>query len=1123
MKHPLGISLCALMLMSAAVDLFAQQPRYWHDIARSVRYHPEGTDIVILNGERRYNRALYGGNTAFRVEAGDKPAFAMYLPGMGGNLKIGIITPSGSKWLTSFDSIGAVYRAGSMHYELADRQLGKGRIQLDVMAAFDHESMLLRCGTRDIPEGTRMVILFGGVSGKKFSRDGDIGADPESSFDLKPEYCRNNRISFDTFGFRIRYDSLRAPVSGILPSSFILSVGDASAQLDPDTALQANAATAPLLKAEAPLASSETFHCWIGANDRQNVSRSRLTEIFRDAELERIRRASQVTLKTPDAHINALGPALSIAADAIWEHPSFLHGAVAWRMRLNGWRGAYVADVLGWHDRARAHFNGYFQSQVTTPLTAPVVMDTALNLARHLEKLGTGPFSSGYISRNPGGDKRAHHYDMNLVFIDQVLDHFGWTGDTAWLRETWPAIERHLAWEDRNFDADGDGLYDAYAAIWASDALQYSGGAVTHSTAYMYRAYRTAAQLARVIGKNPMTFDLKADRIKKAADSLLWLPKRGRHAEYKDALGRRLTHEQPGLWTIYHAIDAGLADRFQSWQSLEYIDREIPHIPIRANGLKDTSLFTLSTTNWQPYTWSLNNVALSELMHTALAYWQGGRAEEAFQLWKSTLMESMFLGASPGNLQQLTFYDAIRGELYRDFADGIGMTGRSLTEGLFGIRPDRINGKVAIRPGFPASWDSARLQTPDLLFDFHRHQQIDRYELSGSLFEQTNIECRLSARFDRAASVLINGRPVKWTIDPEAVGQPQLVILVPPGHHHRIEIRWQGQPIRQPQFPEVLSVGETASINLGQLKVIALKDAHGMIRKNASENLNYALTSSSADWKTSFMRVRQADMQWWAPVTVEFKAELKPQPPVRSRGILELVDITRQHNAQLRKIFDQRYLSPRPVGPTLQLPVQGIGNWAYPLVKPNINDSGLKASAINGILHYGDSFRFRLVTDSTQPDVVFTSMWDNFPDSVTIPINGRAHTAHLLMSGSTNPMQSRMVNGLIEVRYTDGSSDRLELRNPENWWPIEQDYLNDGYAFTTDAPRPLRIALATGRPVMPGYRYGSIKGFSGQAIEGGAATVLKMPLNPDKQLESLVLHAIANDVVIGLMALTLEK
>jgi hypothetical protein len=1129
MNKSLKIGTLIALLTAAPDQVDAQSTRYWHDKPRKVRYHPEGTDIVILNGERRFNRALYGGNTAFRAEGGDKPEFALYLPGMGGNLKIGIITPSGSKWLTSADSIRAIYRAGSMLYDISDRLLGSGRIGLQAMATFDHEGFILKCETRNIPTGTRLVMAYGGVSGRKFSRDGDVGADPESSFDLKPEYCRNNRIAIGPEGFSIRYDSLRPPLEGVFPSMFRLSVGDADHQLDPVRLLEAKPSAAPLLRAEAALGPSDRFLLYIAPGKTgaptaaDKVSRSRLPKIFAEAERERVRRAGQVVLKTPDPHINALGPALSIAADAVWEHPSFMHGAIAWRMRLNGWRGAYVADVLGWHDRARAHLAGYVRSQVKSPLTAPVVMDTALHLARHLEKLGTGPFSAGYISRNPGGDLRAHHYDMNLVFFDQMFDHFLWTGDTAWLKEMWPVIDLHLAWEKRNFDADGDGLYDAYAAIWASDALQYSGGAVTHSSAYMYRAYRTMEGLARILGKDPHPYRTEADRIKKAADSLLWLPGRGRHAEFRDALGRKLAHEQPGLWTIYHAIDAALADRFQAWQSLEYIDREIPHIPIRAAGLTDTTLYTISITNWQPYTWSLNNVALSELMHTTLAYWQGGRPEAAWHLWKSTLMGSMYLGASPGNLQQLTFYDAIRGELYRDFADGIGMTGRSLTEGLFGIRPDRMSGRVLIRPGFPAAWDSASLKTPDLHYAFLRRGDLDRYDLSGSLFEGVSVECRLRARLDQVASVRVNGRPVTWRIDPDAVGDPQVVIELPPAQTHRLEVRWSGQPIRRPEYADRLTVGEIRPIRLNKLEVTGVRDVHGMITNHAKKDFGYALTLSKAGWKTSFMHLRQGAMRWWAPITVEYVDQKPPVTPSKVRGSLEMVDIARHHNAQVRKVFDQQYLSPRPTVPTLQLPTQGIGNWAYPLVHPVIDDRGLRSASVDGIFHIGDSLRFLHPVDSNAQDIVFTSMWDNYPDSVAIPLQGSASSAHLLMAGTTNPMQSRFLNGLVEMHYTDGTVDRLELRNPENWWPIEQDLYEDGYAFTTDAPRPLRIALATGKSIPRGYRYGSIKGFSNFAVEGGAATVLKMPLDPARTLERLVLHSIANDVVIGLMALTLER
>jgi hypothetical protein len=81
----------------------------------------------------------------------------------------------------------------------------------------------------------------------------------------------------------------------------------------------------------------------------------------------------------------------------------------------------------------------------------------------------------------------------------------------------------------------------------------------------------------------------------------------------------------------------------------------------------------------------------------------------------------MYLGGSPGNFQQISTYDAIRGEAYRDFADPVGMTARSLIQGLFGVLPDALNGQLTIKPGFPSGWNKASLETPDLKFSFTRN------------------------------------------------------------------------------------------------------------------------------------------------------------------------------------------------------------------------------------------------------------------------------------------------------------------------------------------------------------------------------------------------------------------
>src|SRR6476620_10146274 len=114
---------------------FAQtKENLWHGIEREIHYRPDGEDFLLVNGSRRFNRALYGGNTGFRAEAGDLPEFALYLPGMGGNLKFGLITGDKSKWITEAEKIETRYRPGSMIYSIRDALLGNGSLTITELA-----------------------------------------------------------------------------------------------------------------------------------------------------------------------------------------------------------------------------------------------------------------------------------------------------------------------------------------------------------------------------------------------------------------------------------------------------------------------------------------------------------------------------------------------------------------------------------------------------------------------------------------------------------------------------------------------------------------------------------------------------------------------------------------------------------------------------------------------------------------------------------------------------------------------------------------------------------------------------------------------------------------------------
>ncbi|SHF76360.1 protein of unknown function [Flavobacterium fluvii] len=1200
------------LLLLFPLLLISQEKETTPPLARKIHYAPEGNSFVLKNGSRKFNRALYGTNTGFRVETGDLPEFALYLPGMGGNFKLGIQKDDNSKWITEAKTIDTRYTLGIMYYKIQDPILGNGELQIEVIALKNTEGFALKVTGNNIPKDVSLIWAFGGASGKKFSRDGDIGADPESVFYMQPNYCINNKYMVQKESFLLEYGSEinkqktgnNKSLIGFYPKSEI-HLTNANKQNSPLELYRSTPDSLTVISGKINNISKNSMFWMIETDAKTKLKNQKeLAVIFGNSVQETQLLANRVKIVTPDPYINTLGSALSIAADGIWESPAYLHGAIAWRMHLNAWRGAYTADPLGWHDRAKTHFTSYSRSQVLEPLSGPATPDVTRNLAREKEEIGTSMFSSGYISRRPDNNTIAHHYDMNLVFFDQMLRHFKWTGDTTFMKEMFPVIQRHLDWEKRNFDTNNDGLYDAYAAIWASDALQYSGGAVTHTSAYNYYANKEVAAVAKILNIDDTPFLNEAEKISNATNAQLWMRNKGIFAEYKDGLGNQLLHDSPGVWSIYHTIDSELSNPFQAYQMLNYVDTKTPHIPIVAEGLNKKDLYAISTTNWQPYDWSINNVALAEQLHTSLAFWQGGQQETAFKMWESALIGSMYLGASPGGFEQLSFYDAMRGELYRDFADPIGMTSRTLVEGLFGIQPNALENTLTIRPGFPKQWDNSTLEIPDISFSFNRKDNTDSYQIKTHFRTKMDLKFQVNIPFDNIKSVTINGEKATWKTNPNAVGNPQLIIESPFKENYKIDIAWEGEKLEQPKIEKNYCIGESLFLQTTKAKILDFYDPQSALSEISKTNSELKANLKAKENATFFVQLQQGNTTWSQPINLIIKPEIEVKTtrtannnllftlknnsqkniegnlifnpfgaeisqkvnlskdsettivipfanlisgtnalvlktiegktfpisftnwdiPLPKGTKLETVSLTANFNSKVTDIFNQEYLSPRPKSPTLQLPKHGIGNWCYPNLDVKIDDSGLRQSAKNNNQISGpQGILFQTPSDAGSRNIVFTSMWDNFPDSIAVPLSGKASHVYLMMAGTTNPMQSRFTNGELVVNYTDGTSEILLLKNPENWWPIEQDYFIDGLAFTTDAPKPPRVYLKSGIISRTFTDFTSIKGFSNYAVDGGAATILDLPLNKNKTLKNITLKSIANDVVIGIMSATLVR
>ena len=1122
-----------------------------NNVERPLRYAPSGTDFVITNGAEFFNRPLYGGSSAFRVDAGDKPEFSLYLPGRGGNLRLGLKTAEGVIWLNDAAEVVARYRPGSMVYDVRDPLLGDSTLHLATLGTRSSEGLLLQAELlgKQSASPRELLFAFGGVSGMRGARDGDIGCEREpvsKFFQLSPEQCRSNEFVLATNSFVVRGQP--GLVRGVVSAATTFAIKSAEDWADVKKLFAStNASASPLLVGQIKLFPKQPVYLGLqrlaaNANEAETLAVYRevsaqteatnslkraaqwqpntLAKLFVAEEAQRRALAERVVVNTPDPFINAAAAALNVAADAVWEdrQEAYLHGGVAWRTRLLGWRVSYAGDELGWHERTAKHFAGFANQQNTGAITAAIpAPEETSNLSRN----ETALHSNGDLSKS--------HYDMNLVGVDAFFRHLLWTGDTNFAREMWPTIERHLAWEQRlfrrEFGKDKLPLYEAYCCIWASDDLAYNGGGATHSSAYNLYHNRMAARVAKLLGQDATPYEREADLIARGMRQQLWLPEKGWFAEWKDLLGLQLVHPNAALWTFYHTIDSDVPTPLEAWQMTRFVDTQIAHFPLRGPGVPEGN-FTLPTTSWMPYTWSLNNVVMAEATHTALAYWQANRAETAYSLFKGALLDSMYLGLCPGNVGMCTYFDATRRESQRDFGDGSGATSRALIEGLFGVKPDLLSGEIKIEPGFPAAWNEAAIQHPDFKFSFRREGLTETFFIETKFANSQGLRLQIPALRDTVAQLTVNGKKATWRALEDSVGLAKIEIFAAPAKHQKVVIEWRGEKIMV--APAELSVSPNAIVQSRfAAKILEVADPQKALSKlNISLGELSGIASGLPGHRTVFAKLEQGMMRWWQPITFEIIAPSATALPLEWRlpisGTVEPVALTEIFNDRVTQIFRNEYRTPRSPFCSLATPKQGIGSWCHPKENFVVDDSGLRAAAAKA----GDKIMLPNGIPLATPgaaeakNIAFVSQWDNYPREISVPLAGRSSHAFLMLAGSTTAMQSRFDNGEIVVTYTDGSTSRLALHNPTTWWPIDQDYYIDDFAFARPEPLPVRVDLKTGKVRV--LDMASFKG-KGGVVAGGAATVLDLALDKSKELKSLTVRSLANEVVIGLMSVTLQR
>ena len=447
-----------------------------------------------------------------------------------------------------------------------------------------------------------------------------------------------------------------------------------------------------------------------------------------------------------------------------------------------------------------------------------------------------------------------------------------------------------------------------------------------------------------------------------------------------------------------------------------------------------------------------------------------------------------------GTFPHMAFYGPVPADLGypcggTDFNDCASMFCRVVVEGLFGYRPDYPNGVVTIAPQLPSDWDRASIKTPDYVLVV----KGNRYRIE--ITRAAALDLRLPVRARKVTSVTVNGQPVEWTLQP-AFGRSEIRVRVPATKAAAVEIV-SAEPL--PQFaavPMEVVTGANPHPPVGDATLLE----YDTFPKNAGNHLLQAFVQFDKAYQWRLFKVKVND-----PKTAAAQAA-RVFDKVPSEARWDCVDMARQLNGDVRAIFQQQYLSPRPATCSLRLATDGYSTWQMMLDPkhkvpaidlahaPSLLDPSRRLRTPQGVpFAWGDGER----------NIAFTSMWDNWPRQVTVPVNRKAEGIWLLVCGFTNPMQGRIANAELRMKYADGVVEKLELVPPLNFWSLcpfgraDYDYQRDGFALSKTPPQTVQLG------------------------NNCRAILLNQRLRTGVALESVTLETFSQEVIIGLMGITL--
>jgi hypothetical protein len=1085
--------LLAFTLTAMAATAFAgRQGRVDLSTLQTPIYTVEGDAFVRHNGDRYSNRPLYCNHIYAIAIGGDKPYMLLgSAKSILGNIMFALVREGKGKWFQNASDITSMYRPGRMEWIVKDAAWGATAIHLDEVPAAHGPGLVIHISAENALPGDTLVWASGAARASKQSVLWEYDMTSQNTGLIRrgfvPDDCKNNAVNVTGQAWTLGSGSTLA--TGSCSAAATLGVGDAGNWEDPVSFSASQAAGEPIARGSLPLASNQDLYWSLhgpGAENNRPPAQAFAAGMARERSIE-----NQVVVNTPDPWLNAAVGASSIVEDGCFRNNIYTHSGMRWATPLLGWRTVFGATAFGSHDNVKADAKLFIAKQITQSTNTAAKADP--NALLSSQAPDSRMFGKGRITLDD-----PHHYDMQSQFFDQIEHAWRWTGDAELEKLLRPALELDCEYIKDCFDPAGIGIYESYANTWPTDDQWYNGGGTSEETAYAYRAEETALQLAKRAGDQEaiQLHTAAVDRIRNAFFNLLWVPQSGHPGAYREQIGLKRLHESGWVYAIFCPIDAGLLTTEQSAEALQYTEWGLERITLPYGGEQ------CWPSNWVPSIWSVREMWNGDNYQLALAYFQTGLADDGWKLLRGTFPQQLLFGPVPGDMGHPAGGT--------DFNDCNSMFARTVVEGLFGYRPDYPAGIVTVAPQFPSDWDHASIATPDMSMTYTRDGNNARFKVT--LAQACGLDVQLPVSTQAVRDVTVDGKPVHWQLEP-GFGRSIVKIDLPSTNAADVTITSQDARGTYPAAHLSGATGDPVTLQAADGQISAFHDPQGVLGNarltngsisatltaNAGDHVVFALTQVGGTPQWRMFKIHVTNVQ------ADQAAAAKTEIPVPQNARWDQVPMQTAMNGDIQTIYKQQYLSPRPNTCSLRLATDGYSSWQMVLAKgnapPQINlDNAGSLSDGKGNILAGKGVPFQWGAGTN--NIAFTSLWDNWPHQIDIPVNKTGDAVWFLLCGTTNPMEVRIANAELRMNYADGVVEKLPIVPPFNFWTlcpfggVDYDYARDAFALPKTPPTTVQLG------------------------KNCRAILLGWHLRPGVALRSVTLESQSEEVVIGLMGVT---